>query len=41
MEIKIGDIVQYMDQRCRVMRQPNIAVDCQLPPTEMGGLSLI
>lgn len=27
MEIKIGDIVQYAGQRCRVMRQPNIAVD--------------
>ena len=27
MEIKIGDIVQYTGQRCRVMRQPNIAVD--------------
>lgn len=25
MEIKIGDIVQYAGQRCRVMRQPNIA----------------
>lgn len=27
MEIKIGDIVQYSGQCCRVMRQPNIAVD--------------
>lgn len=27
MEIKIGDIVEYAGQRCRVMRQPNIAMD--------------
>lgn len=26
MEIKIGDIVQYMDQRCRVMRQRNVSM---------------
>ena len=27
MEIKIGDLVEYKGQRCRVMRQPNIASD--------------
>lgn len=26
MEIKIGDIVQYAGQRCRVMRQPNPSI---------------